>query len=63
MVMSVSKTPVGVRWSETSRVSVGARPGAVRSGIRRERAHGFRREFGDVQLRRAEEAAEVDAPG
>ena len=42
----------GFRWSETR---------AVLSGIRRDRAYGFRREFGDVQLRRAEEAAEVEA--
>ena len=42
----------GIRWSEDR---------ALPSGIRRERACAFRREVGDVQLRRAGEAAEVEA--
>ena len=42
----------GLRWSENR---------ALPSGIRWERASAFRRKLGDVQLRRAEEAAEVEA--
>ena len=42
----------GIRWSENR---------ALPSGIRPEGAHVFRRELGEVQLRRAEEAAEVQA--
>ena len=42
----------GIGWSEKR---------ALPPGICQERAYAFRREFGDVQLRRAEEAAENEA--